>query len=56
MKKERITITLDEQLLLEIDDIREYVPRSTLINNILNWALNFQTADQFLRKNKQEGI
>ena len=48
--KKTISITLDKQLLAEIDDMREFVPRSTFIGNILKWSLNFQTADRFLRK------
>ena len=43
-------MTIDENLLAEIDDTREYVPRSTFISNILKWSLNVQTADRFLRK------
>ncbi len=51
--KKRITICIDEELLKDIDQIREYVSRSTFIDNVLTQTLNLQTADQFLRKTKE---
>jgi metal-responsive CopG/Arc/MetJ family transcriptional regulator len=33
--KKRVTISLNEEILKEIDQIRTYVPRSAYINHIL---------------------
>ncbi len=51
MTKERISITIEKQLLKDIDRIRGYIPRSTFIDKFLERYLSFQTAEQLLNKN-----
>lgn len=49
--KKKISITLDNYLLLKIDEIKELESRSMVINNLVAWALDFHPAEQFLKKN-----
>ena len=49
--KKRISITIDNQRLKDIDMIRGYVPRSTFIDKFFEKHLDIQTANQILRRN-----
>ena len=62
MSKSMITITIDEDVLLWVDDKRELVPRATFINSILKnrkelWKMNLILHDQFfLNQKKTVGV
>lgn len=53
--RKRVTLSIEENVLKQIDEIRDYVPRSAYINHILEWFLELKMGDahefrRFLQK------
>lgn len=43
--RKRVTLSIEENILKQIDEIRDYVPRSAYVNHILTWFLELKTGD-----------
>ena len=43
--KKKVTLAIDENILTEIDKIRDYVPRSAYVNHILEWFIELKMGD-----------
>jgi len=50
--KKTVSLTLDKQLLSDIDKIRELIPRSTFINDFLVKSMNVQTLEIKYRRDE----
>lgn len=47
--KTRVTISLEKQVIKELDELKGHVPRSLFINLFLKKYLNGQTAEETLK-------